>query len=119
MTNPRQALEEAWNAVHDYQKAPWQPLAVGNGMERFRRFLDAEAWESAAFMLVPERNCLAMVRHLWDGENRAGHAVLNMYVPCGEEADGKMWVADFTAVADNPAIALAQACLKARENSDG
>ena len=54
MTNPREALEEAWNKLHDHQKAPWQKLAVGNGMERFRRFLDAEAYTDAALMLVPE-----------------------------------------------------------------
>lgn len=60
MTDTRQVLEEAWNAIHDYQKAPWQPLAVGDGMERFRRFLDAEAWTDAALMLVSDWSWIAV-----------------------------------------------------------
>jgi hypothetical protein len=78
----------------------------------FMRCIDAEAYESAAMMLVPE-NCLAMVRHLWDGDHKAGHAVLNSYAASGEDADGKMWTADFTAVAHTPALALAAACCRA------
>lgn len=66
----------------------------------------------AALTLVPG-NCLAMVRHLWDDDHRAGHAVINSYAPSGEEPDGKMWTGDFTAVAHTPALALTAAALRA------
>ncbi len=67
----------------------------------------------AAMTLVP-KDCLAMVRHLWDGDNRAGQAVLNSYVSSREEADGKMWAAGFIAVSATPALALCAAALRAK-----
>lgn len=74
--------------------------------------IDYTASLDAAMTLVPE-GCLAMVSHLWDGNHRAGHAVVNSYALNGEEPDGKMWTDAFTAVAHTPALALCSAALRA------
>lgn len=66
----------------------------------------------AAMTLVPE-GCLAMVRHLWDGAHRAGHAVINRYSTDAEEPDGKLWIGDCYSVAHTPALALTAAAIRA------
>jgi len=99
----RGLLELAWNAVHDHQKAPWQKLAVGDGMERFRRFLEAEAYFDAAMMLVPEGWRYGIM-------GRAG------YVECGIGPEEECAV--FTGRSETPALALAAASLKAKDASD-
>lgn len=93
---------------------PDRPSPIGGGwLDKRIEPKPYTASLDAAMTLVPG-DCLAMVRHLWDGDNRAGHAVLNSYVSSREEADGKMWAADFTAVSANPALALCAAALRAK-----
>ena len=108
MTDTRQALEEAWNVIHPFNDPASDcsfPKACRK-CDRFRRFLDVEAWTDAAFMLVPEG-------WLWRimPSDLQGHWLSEVW------ADGT-GDCDFVARADHPAIALAQACLKARENGD-
>ena len=92
----------------------FNPKGERRDPERFTHSLDA------ALTLVPDA-CLAMTRQLWDGNNKAGHAVINSYTASGEEPDGKMWAGDFTAVAATAALALTAAALRARakERADG
>lgn len=54
MTDPRTALEEAWLAIHHEGYPPENERDTCRQCDRFRRFLDAEAWTDAAMMLVPE-----------------------------------------------------------------
>lgn len=96
----REVLEAAWNELHDHQKAPWQKLAVGDGMERFRRFLDAEAYTDAALMLVPEDFDWIV------GRTNGG---LTTHAQVGTNDPDKM---EF---ADHPALAIAQASLKTKD----
>lgn len=101
LTNPREVLEAAWNKLHDHQKAPWQKLAVGDGMERFRRFLDAEAYTDAALMLVPEGARVSLSNIV-----SPGYFAFVSYM----DRPGEGSTRD-----DHPALAIAQAALKTQE----
>lgn len=105
----REVLEAAWNELHDHQKAPWQKLAVGDGMERFRRFLDAEAYTDAALMLVPEGGW--WVQHI-------GHCLRGWR--CRIETNGPPSVSIGAGFLPDeplphPALAIAQASIKTKE----
>lgn len=126
MTDTRQALEEAWeritirppsyafacsddsNSDETLRQLGKQVWDWAERKARFRRFLDAEAWTDAAMMLVPE-GWLWEVQ--WIGHQTKGR-VANAHI-------WKRFDQSHFAAAAHPALALAQACLKARENSDG
>ena len=105
MTDTRQVLEEAYQAIYGVPGLAW---FNGEHGARFRRFLDAEAWTDAAMMLVPE-GWLWEVQ--WIGHQTKGR-VANAHI-------WKRFDQSHFAAAAHPALALAQACLKARENADG
>lgn len=110
MTNPRQALEEAWDTIARANGLAWASANAG----RFCRFLDAEAWTDAAMMLIgPDR---------WL-EFKGPRKYLNIPtpVPAAWSAHIAKWNhdGDVTGWGETLAEAIAAACLKARENSDG
>lgn len=70
----------------------------------------------AAMTLVPDE-CLAMVKHLWDGPARAGYAFVSQYTADAEDCDGKRWVTDYQGCAETPALALTAAALRARSKA--
>lgn len=114
MTDTRQVLEEAFKCIFGMKSISAMLGLKGSTNEladkaqRFRRFLDAEAWTDAAMMLVPE-GWLWEVQ--WIGHQTKGR-VANAHI-------WKRFDQSHFAAAAHPALALAQACLKARENSDG
>lgn len=121
MTDTRTALEEAFAQIHGLTLAPkdWDALGWAPA-NRFRRFLDAEAWTDAAMMLVPDDGLhLACVRHLWaeEPDNRWGYAVLTRYRR--DDDGGRYYDCEFVADHEKPALALAAACIKAKEAGDG
>lgn len=119
MTDTRQVLEEAFKVIHPaprpirhaYQPdgSHWPGDGIGPYTEeygawskvlaRFRRFLDAEAWTDAALMLVPEGwewaylDNAAIVREAGTLKHAYGNAPI-------------------------PALAIAQAALRAQEAGD-
>lgn len=128
MSDTRQALEEAFKAIYPepYASAifrcqrPYEDISHElDGLFpdwdkwnvvrlRFRRFLDAEAWTDAALMLVPENHrIVTLTEHV----DRGG-----WYVKLAVHSPHKALPA---VEATTLALALAQACLKARENGDG
>lgn len=131
LTNPRQALEEAFKVVfpepEKYLRACRTPGVSDEHLRqlssdrlcwsakslRFRRFLDAEAWTDAAMMLIgPDR---------WL-EFKGPRKYLNIPtpVPAAWSANIARWnhEGDVTGWGDTLAEAIAQACLKAKEQSD-
>lgn len=101
MSDTRQALEEAWEHLCQtslsFRRYACTTIPGGDGWTmtgRFCRFLDAEAWTDAAMMLVPEGK---------------GFCIMGNAAKVGKHVG----------VGETPALALAQACLKARENGDG
>ena len=115
MTDTRQVLEEAWEHLCQtslsFRRYACTTIPGGDGWTmtgKFCRFLDAEAWTDAAMMLVPE-GWLWEVQ--WIGHQTKGR-VANAHI-------WKRFDQSHFAAAAHPALALAQACLKARDNSDG
>lgn len=108
MTAPRTALEEAfnvvWPRVHGKAYEQWSATHT-----RFRRLLDAEAWTSAAEMLVPANTGWRL--SVYSGDNLAHLFPDNPYYQGA--------ASHFGFHADIPALALAAACLKAKEAGDG
>lgn len=117
MTDTRQALEEAWDKIHPMPELSdivsrdefLMAMEVSwPARSRFRRFLDAEAWTDAALCLVPQ-GWSWMVRDdglavtLRKKGNEDG---------CYSSLDG------FTERAKTPALAIAQAALRAQEAGD-
>lgn len=115
MTDPRAALEGAFATIYGITKLTpddWDALHWSKA-DRFRRFLDAEAWTDAALMLVqgpaeyPDSKTFLIdcamqtsvysqpVAYVWD--ERGKHM----------------------GIGRTPALALAAACLKAKEAGDG
>ena len=103
MSDTRQVLEEAWDTIARANGLAWASANAG----RFCRFLDAEAWTDAAMMLVPE-GWLWEVQ--WIGHQTKGR-VANAHI-------WKRFDQSHFAAAAHPALALAQACLKARDGRD-
>ena len=109
MTDTRQVLEEAWEAVFGMKSITAMLALRGASNElskkanRFRRFLDAEAWTDAALCLVP-LNCQCVVTIFDGGE---GEVILT-------DNDGR----DIERTAAIPALAIAQAALRAKEAGD-
>lgn len=102
----RDLLETAWNTIHDHQVAPWRKLAVANGVERFRRFLDAEAYTDAALMLVPEG-------WSWSIGEMRGIGKFRGWLNDHNTPDG-IAVRSVDADAETAALALAAAALRAK-----
>ena len=90
MSDTRQVLEEAYQAIYGVPGLAW---FNGEQGARFRRFLDAEAWTDAALMLVPEGK---------------GFCIMGNAAKVGKHVG----------VGDTPALALAQAALRAKEAGD-
>ncbi|QOV92584.1 hypothetical protein [Novosphingobium sp. ES2-1] len=129
MSDTRQALEEAFKAIYPEPSREWETWDGARIAEqreedkasfmrwndwrickeaRFRRFLDAEAWTDAAMCLVPESHrIVTLTEHV----DRGG-----WYVKLAVHSPHKALPA---VEAPTLALALAQACLKARENGDG
>jgi len=112
--NVREVLEGAFDAIHGWrkrEKSPgyWEhhPLWF-----RFRRFLDVEAYLDAAMMLVPEHVAIERLS-TWPGGS------VNCCLYGTHEHNGERWHngsdGRWNAEADHPAIALATAALKAKE----
>jgi len=128
MTDTRQALADAFKVIHPEPSREWETWDNARFAEqreedkasfmrwndwrvgkqaRFRRFLDAEAWTDAAMCLVQP-----LIEAGWTGELGLLGTV-NLRHPTDRRKD-------VSAVNHmEPALALAQACLKARENADG
>jgi hypothetical protein len=77
---------------------------------KFAKMLDAEAYESAAIMLV-DPLWLGKAGELWDGDRKCGWATVHRY---SKTDAGMMWDDQHDTVARTPALALVAACLKAR-----
>lgn len=109
--NTRATLVEAFCVVFGREpdkvhEAEWKAWLAR--FARFRRFLDAEAWTDAAMCLVPESHrIVTLTEHV----DRGG-----WYVKLAVHSPHKALPA---VEAPTLALALAQACLKARENGDG
>lgn len=118
MSNPREALEDAFRVVFgpkpdtiwkdEVLREEWtdEYSAWFERSCRFYTLLDAEAWTDAAMCFVPEDWHFEL-----KGLNYSWNALIN---PTAAGTAGA-----WSGFADHPALALAQACLKARENSDG
>jgi len=124
MTDPRTALEEAFKVVFPEPPRSWGPMPIQEAIihpvqslavrahsdwrnkvqGRFYRMLAAEAWTSAAEMLVPDG-------YDWSMDNFDG-----------ELGKPSAWICKggpfFNGTGDHQALALAAACLKAKEAGD-
>lgn len=113
MTDTRQVMEEAWRIIHPIDVTPdcvWPTEC--RKCDRFRRFLDAEAWTDAAMMLVgPDR---------WL-EFKGPRKYLNIPtpVPAAWSAHIAQWnhEGDVVGWGDTLAEAIAAACIKAKEQA--
>ena len=119
MTETRQVLEEAWEAIYGEaigvasQDPRWPHWA------KFTRFLDAEAWTDAALMLIPTDGSMKLLDiecsyepsdpGVWSA------CTIRWYPP---HKSGNDWHAR-TESGPIPALALAQAALRAQEAGDG
>lgn len=92
----RELLEEAWNTIAPGRGVSW---ALANA-RRFTVMLDAEAWTSAAEMLVPET-------HFWSICMKGG---ATGFSACCQARGDALERSD----AATPALALAAACLRAK-----
>lgn len=106
----REVLEAAWNELHDHQKAPWTKLAVGDGMERFRRFLDAKAYTDAALMLLDRDRWRILSIHETEVE---GNEPIEVRIGQRDAGFGRARV--IYGMGADLAIAIAQAALKTKE----
>jgi len=117
MTDPRTALVEAFKVVHGYKRREkrsgvweWHPLWL-----LFKRFLDAEAWTSAAEMLIPTDGSMALLDIEYSYEPAQpgvwSACTIRWYPP---HKSGNDWHAQIES-GPIPAIALATAALKAKE----
>lgn len=112
MTDTRHALEEAFKVIHPAPCDPRYPdddedFAWCKIFDRFRRFLDAEAWTDAALMLVPENHrIVTLTEHV----DRGG-----WYVKLAVHSPHKALPA---VEASTLALAIAQAALRAQEGGD-
>lgn len=107
MTDTRQVLEEAWRIIHPIDVTPdcvWPTEC--RKCDRFRRFLDAEAWTDAALMLIGEDLPWGIMKNPKSKQIEAG-------VSAKPNGDGV-----YAVVAETPALALAQAALRAQEAGD-
>lgn len=92
----RELLEEAWLEIHHEGYPPENERDTCRKCDRFARLLDAEAWTSAAELLVPDG-------YKW--------AVTSRNSACCQE---KLVIPLDWTFAATPALALAAACLRAK-----
>lgn len=113
MTDTREALEEAAVAIWGEQARDVviHDQVMFERMCRFDTFLDAEAWIDAAMMLVPEGMAWSLYS---DGPTYDASCAMGPH-PVG----GEMMREDFIGEGSTPALALAAACLKAKDQADG
>ena len=93
----REVLEGAWLEIHHEGYPPENERDTCRLCDRFRRFLDAEAYLDAAMMLVPEG---------W------GYQIMPLFCVLRHSHLREL---DVEAHGNHPAIALATAALKAKE----
>ena len=111
----RELLEEAWEECCreslSFRRFACTTIPGGDGWTmtgRFIRMIDAGAYESAALMLVPEGRDWSVAMHTLGDETRA--AVARILRPNG---------IGLNTAAPTPALALAAAALRAKENDRG
>ncbi len=111
MSNPREALEEVWLAIHHGGYPPEREDDTCRKCDRFRRFLDAEAWTDAALMLIPD-NWTA-----WEMRSHAARSHFSADLSRLSECDAGQedWA---HGRGRHPALALAEAALRAKEAGD-
>lgn len=122
MTDTRQALEGAYEAIYGMSvcAALYRHGSLGEEpsaekqafVDRFYRFLDAEAWTDAAMMLIPD-NWTA-----WEMRSHAGRSHFSVDLSRLSECDAGQedWA---HGRGMHPALALAQAALRAKEAGHG
>lgn len=115
MTDPHTALEDAFKVV--WPDIRFTPEAEERAT-RFRSLLDAEAWTSAAEMLIPTDGSMALLDIQYSYEP----ADPGVWSACSirwypQHKSGNDWHAQ-TESGPIPALALAAACLKAKEAGD-
>jgi len=97
----------AWKQNNPDFSPAWTTYISKRG--QFQRLLDAEAYESAAMMLVPEEWSVRVGR-FDDGTGYAGLAKNDMHMGA-EDPDEWYWECENAAT---PTLALTAACLRAR-----
>jgi len=109
--NVREVLEGAWDVIARSNGLAWATANAG----RFMRLLDAEAWTSAAEMLIPTDGSMALLDIEYSYEpSQPGvwsACTIRWYPP---HKSGNNWHAQIES-GPIPAIALATAALKAKE----
>lgn len=109
----REVLEAAFAQMHGLTMAAedWDALGWIKA-DRFRRFLDAEAWTDAAFMLIPD-NWTA-----WEMRSHAARSHFSADLSRLSECDAghEDWA---HGRGMHPALALAEAALRAKEAGNG
>ena len=121
MSDTRQVLEEAFKVIfgtpptlsyEDWQDGNFTP--EHRRFNRFRRFLDAEAWTDAAMMLLDRTRWRILSLHETEVEDAPPFEIR-----LGQRGAGFGRARIVHGTGETEALALAQACLKARENADG
>jgi hypothetical protein len=115
----RAMLEEAWLAIHHEGYPPEDASDTCRKCDRFDKLLEAEAYESAALMLVPEGWVVGSLEW-WSMRHDAGVTLLET----GPTDDGFQGYSaavhgDARAKAVTPALALCAASLKALASQIG
>lgn len=125
MTDTRQVLEEAWEHLCQtslsFRRYACTTIPGGDGWTmtgKFCRFLDAEAWTDAALMLIPTDGSMKLLDIECSYEpNDPGvwsACTIRWYPP---HKSGNDWHARIES-GPIPALALAQAALRAKEAGD-
>ena len=109
----RGVLEDAWCDHHGYPLECHPIEAKCPYCNKFRRFLDAEAYTDAALMLVPEGWLTRLVSFA------KGNDSTSVYWRCGLRTwywddDGVVHPRGYICVSDTPALAIAAAALRAK-----
>lgn len=106
MTDPRTTLEEAWDAIARSNGLTWATSNAG----RFMRLLDAEAWTSAAEMLVLPGWDSISIRRTDDGFWHVQLAGNDAHLMAEDPDEFYVEVEDFAEQWD----AIRAACIKAK-----
>ena len=112
----RELFEEAGQLLHGPYRTDWS----GRNFYRFTAMLDAQAWTSAAEMLVPD-GCLHTARTLWADPDTplpqaAGYANIDRYSI--DDRGLLWWKENFPGIASHPSLALLAAILRAERKDD-
>lgn len=111
----RESMEEAWEALNPIPDGRHPVSKAGEYARRwfsFTAMLDAQAYESAAMLLVPE-GCGVYLNRYWSGSH-VGPVWSAELVFGGIPSDPRRVFDCFDAA--TPALALAAACIRAKES---